>query len=195
MNLLFIQRARRCVFAIGALAAICVLSGGGYLGALQLTGNFHAVIANELYRSGQPSAEQIAEYNRHYGIKTIVNLRGPNPHSAWYKSELAETQQLGMTHIDFSMSAKHKLTRTQAAQLIDILKRAEKPILIHCNAGADRSGLAAALYLAAVANVGVAEAERQISIRYGHISSPLSASYAMDQSFEALEPWLASQGR
>ncbi|MFD2031462.1 tyrosine-protein phosphatase [Ancylobacter dichloromethanicus] len=49
------------------------------------------------------------------------------------------------------------------------MKDAKKPILIHCQAGADRSGLASALYLAAIKkNSAEAEAEAQLSIRYGH---------------------------
>ena len=88
------------------------------------------------------------------------------------------------------MSARRELTQAEAADLIGILKRAEKPVLIHCKAGADRTGLAAALYVAAVAKLGETAAENQISIRYGHISLPVSATYAIDRTFEALEPWL-----
>jgi hypothetical protein len=51
--------------------------------------------------------------------------------------------------------------------------------------GPTASGLASALYLAAVAKRGEEEAEGQISIRFGHISLPLSAAYTMDRTFEA----------
>ncbi|TAZ44115.1 protein tyrosine/serine phosphatase, partial [Rhizobium leguminosarum] len=71
------------------------------------------------------------------------------------------------------------------------MERAEKPVLIHCNWGADRSGLASALYLAAIAKEGEAKSESQISLWFGHIPIPLiSKPYAMDQTFEALEPYL-----
>ena len=88
------------------------------------------------------------------------------------------------------MSARRELTQAEAADLIGIFKRAEKPVLIHCKAGAGRTGLAAALYVAAVAKLGETAAENQISIRYGHISLPVSATYSVDRTFEALEPWL-----
>jgi len=56
-----------------------------------------------------------------------------------------------------------------------------KPILVRRQVGADRSGLAPMLYVAA---------ERRISIRYDHISLPVMSAYAMDRMFEALGPWL-----
>src|SRR5215469_14543770 len=74
-----------------AIALLGLLSlGGMYLGELRLTGNFHIVVPGQLYRSGQPSAVQIAEYNKEFGIKTIINLRGPDRGSAWYDGEVAE---------------------------------------------------------------------------------------------------------
>jgi protein tyrosine/serine phosphatase len=184
------KRWKRAANAFGVVFLIAGLSVGGYLGALQLTGNFHPVVAGQLYRSAQPAAEDITHYTKTYGIKTIVNLRGENSGSSWYDAEIAQAKKLGITHVDFGMSARRELTQAEAAELIVILERAEKPILIHCMAGADRSGLASALYVAAVAKLGETAAEQQISIRYGHISLPLSDTYAMDRTFEALEPWL-----
>jgi len=70
------------------------------------------------------------------------------------------------------------------------MKGAQKPILIHCREGADRTGLASALYLAAIKKAGEAVAEGQLSIRYGHISLPFIPEYAMDRAFETLEPSL-----
>jgi len=175
---------------VGAATLAAVLPIGVYLGILQLTGNFHPVIAATLYRSAQPSAADIDRYRAKYGIRTIVNLRGENDGASWYEAEAAETKRLDVTLINFGMSAGRQLTQDRAAKLVAILKHAEKPILIHCKGGADRSGLASALYLAAVAKQGEQAAEGQISIRYGHISLPFAPAHAMDLTFEALEPWL-----
>jgi protein tyrosine/serine phosphatase len=38
-----------------------VPGAGLYLGYLHATGNFHEVIAGELYRSAQPSPEQLSD--------------------------------------------------------------------------------------------------------------------------------------
>jgi protein tyrosine/serine phosphatase len=163
---------------------------GLYLGALQLGGNFHTVVPGELYRSAQPTAALIAEYQENYSIKTIINLRGDNTGSAWYDAEVAEAKKLGIAHVDFRMSARRMMTMEQFSQIIDVFQKAEKPILVHCQSGSDRSGLVSALYVAAIAKLGEEAAESQISFRYGHIPLSISAPYAMDRSFEAFEPLL-----
>lgn len=183
-------RLKTPLYTLGALAFIAICAVGGYAASVALNNNFNEVRAGELYRSAQPNARQIASYEARYNIRTIINLRGDNTGKPWYASEIEAAKGLGITHVDFKMSAKRELTQAQAQALIEIFKTAQKPILIHCESGADRSGLAAALYLAAVSKTDEATAERQMSIRYGHISSFLSPAYAMDLTFENLEPWL-----
>lgn len=174
--------------AIGAFAVL--VPCGAYPGFLQLTGNFHTVIAGELYRSAQPDAKEIADYKARYGIKTIINLRGENNQKDWYRQELAASRQFNIKHIDFRMSNRKVLGQAQAAKLIALMQKVEKPVLIHCAAGADRTGLAVALYLAS-RGYGEVAAESQLSFRYGHVGIPiLSSSYAMNETFERLEPWL-----
>lgn len=164
---------------------------GGYVGWLNLSGNFNTVIAGEVYRSAQPTAPALATYAKEHGIRSIINLRGENTGKSWYDEELAASTDLGIKHYDFRMSARSILTQEKAEELIALMANAEKPLLIHCQAGADRSGLASALYLAAIAKAGEAAAEGQISLRYGHFSVPyLSQAYPMDISFEQLEHWL-----
>ncbi|MDZ5697324.1 dual specificity protein phosphatase family protein [Chelativorans sp. M5D2P16] len=164
-----------------------VLSCLAYLGLLQLTGNFHTVIAGELYRSAQPSAHAIAEYRERYGIRTIVNLRGESD-SAWYTDEMSTAARLGITHIDFPMSASRQVSLEQADALVATLRNAPKPILIHCKAGADRTGLAIVIYLQQLAGVDEEAAEWQLSPLFGHVGIPwLSPTYAMDESWESLE--------
>jgi protein tyrosine/serine phosphatase len=169
---------------------LLILAVGGYYGVMRLTGNFHTTIPGELYRSAQPTPSQLASYKNTYGIKTMINLRGENSGKVWYDNEVAASSRLGIKHLDFRMSSRQVLSQDEATALLSVLKQAEKPILIHCEGGADRSGLAAALYVAALAHGGEEAAEAQISIKYGHISLSANPAFAMDRTFEALEPWL-----
>ncbi|MFF2321183.1 dual specificity protein phosphatase family protein [Agrobacterium sp. NPDC058088] len=165
-----------------------VLATGGYLYAIQLLGNFHEVVPGQFFRSNQPSVEQLVRYTEDHGIKTVINLRGSNESEEWYRDELDTSKKLGLNHIDFGMSASRELDMNQVNQLVAIMRDAPKPILIHCKSGADRTGLATALYLARVARLSEKEAESQLSIRYGHVSIPyLSAAYAMDRTWENAE--------
>lgn len=170
---------------IGVVSVFVV--SGAYLGFLQLTGNFSTVVSGELYRSGQITPEQLDEYATRYGIKTIINLRGRNPGNIWYEAETAESRKLHIDHVDFGLSARREVSEQQAADLIALLRSAQKPILIHCKAGADRSGFVSALYLAAIKKWRPDIAEGQLSIRFGHFSLPFIPEYAMDRSFERLE--------
>lgn len=168
---------------------------GTYLIGIQLTGNFAAVLPGELYRSNQPTPSQLASYVQQYGIKTVVNLRGSSEKASWYKDEIAAARELGLTHIDFAMSASKELSLDRANQLVAILRDAPKPLLIHCKSGSDRTGLASVIYLNRVASIDESAAERQLSIRFGHVGIPfLSPTYAMDESWERIEATGATAG-
>jgi len=183
---------RKKLITLVSAVAVLLLSFLGYLGFLQLSGNFHEVLAGELYRSNQPSAEQLALYVKQHSIKTVINLRGENDGSTWYKDEVSESKALGVHHVDFAMSARETLSMDKAEALVEIMRTSPKPILIHCRSGSDRTGLASAIYLGKIAGVDPETAEKQLSIRYGHLSVPLvSAAYPMDESWERIETSLA----
>jgi len=73
--------------------------------------------------------------------------------------------------------------------LINILRNAPRPLLMHCQAGADRSGLAAAIWKVVVDNQSKKEADEQLSILYGHL--PIGSSSAMDNCFQKWNPDVA----
>ncbi|MDE1992396.1 MAG: dual specificity protein phosphatase family protein [Rhizobiaceae bacterium] len=174
--------------AFAAAVGLFGVSCGAYAGYLQLSGNFHPVIEGELYRSAQPTADELATYVRDHGIKTVINLRGSHPGKSWYDDELAMAQGLGVRHIDFRLSSSKVVPVQKIDELVEMMASAPKPILIHCQAGADRSGLAAALFLRKIAGMDEHKAEGQLSFYYGHVGIPVvSAAYAMDQSWENME--------
>jgi protein tyrosine/serine phosphatase len=168
---------------ICCLLAGLMISPAAYLGGLQLTGNFHTVVAHEVYRAAQPDADDLAGYVRDYGIRSVVNLRGSHPGEAWYDEEVRSSQTLDLTHVDLALSAKRELTDTNIMALQRILQTTPRPLLLHCKSGADRTGLAAAFYLLDVQHMPPPQAAGQLSWRYGHLPCLGNRTVAMDRTF------------
>lgn len=167
---------------------------GAYAGWAYVTGNVHTVVAGELYRSATLSSGRLRDVIESRGIRTIINLRGRAENSAWYRDEARVAGEADVRLIDLRWSARRGLTDEEVATYFQVLADAPRPILIHCFSGADRSGLAAALYLAQIKKAGELTAEFQLSLLFGHISLPFAPFYAMDETFERLEPWLGYEG-
>jgi protein tyrosine/serine phosphatase len=177
-------RARRAVRVI-LWAALGLPAGLGlYLAGLQLTGNVHTVEPGALYRSAQLGESALTDVIDDYHIKSVINLRGADPQASWYRSEIAVSRARGVVHYDLPMSANSLVDPSTMARISALLRSAPKPVLIHCQSGADRSGLVAAIYEYAIAARSPAEAAAQLSLRYGHVPYLWSRTGAMDKSFE-----------
>lgn len=143
-------------------------------------GNFHKV-DDDLYRSAQLYSFNMPYYIEKHGIKSILNLRGDST-KQWYQDELDISKAYEVTHYDYGIGDRRISTMKEMEDIVQIMKEAPKPLLVHCKAGADRTSLASALYLYEIKNGE--EAEKAISIIYGHFPWLGSKTVAMDKSFE-----------
>jgi protein tyrosine/serine phosphatase len=166
--------------SIGLIAA----GIGGYWGILQYEGNLHAVSAG-IYRSAQLTKNETRWAVREYAIKSVLNLRGEHAGQSWYDEEIAAAGEFGLVHFDYPLSAKRFVTSQQIEEILDIMRKAPKPLLIHCKSGADRAGLIAALYRFSETGASAADADRELSLVYGHFPYLTSRSSAMDDSYWA----------
>ncbi len=180
-----VARLIGCLKIAGACVGLLAASIGGYWGILQYEGNLHAVRAGVLYRSAQLSGNEIKAAVGEYGIKSVLNLRGAHKGEAWYDDEMAASGALGLAHFDYPISAKRFVTNQQIEEILGIVRKAPKPLLIHCKAGADRAGLVAALYRYSDTGASAAQADQELSLVYGHFPYLTSRSVAMDDSFWA----------
>ncbi|WP_392664365.1 tyrosine-protein phosphatase [Amaricoccus sp. B4] len=183
----------RLALAGTGLAALLV-AALGWAAWLQVTGNVHEVRRGELYRSAQLAPDQLARVIDRERIASILNLRGRSETEDWWIAETAMARQKGPVHADFAMSASAVPPPERLAELVALMRSLPKPILIHCHAGSDRTGLAAALYLAAIDGDDEETAEAQLSFRFGHVALPFSQAWPMDQTWERLEASLGFEG-
>jgi protein tyrosine/serine phosphatase len=171
---------------IGAVAVgLTAGSIGSYWGLIQYHGNFHTVTEGSFYRSAQLVKDELHTVVRSHGIRSILNLRGAHPGQSWYDDEVAVSKELGVAHYDYALSAHRVVTGPQITELLGIIREAPKPLLVHCKSGADRAGLVAALYRFADEGASAEEADRQLSLIYGHFPYLTSRTRAMDDSFWA----------
>jgi protein tyrosine/serine phosphatase len=180
-----ITRLIRCLKIAGVCVLLSAAAIGSYWGVLQYEGNLHAVSAGVLYRSAQLSRNETRWAVRQYAIKSVLNLRGAHAGQRWYDDEIAASGELGLAHFDYPLSSKRFVTSQQIEEILDIVRAAPKPLLIHCKSGADRSGLVAALYRYSETGASAADADRVLSLVYGHFPYLMSRTGAMDDSFWA----------
>lgn len=128
--------------------------------------NFEKV-SDGVYRSNHPDHKRFEAYAA-MGIRTVLNLRGvaKQPH---YLFEAESCERLGLTLVTISMSARQAPKADQLIKVIDAFETIERPFLMHCKSGADRTGLVAALYLMVQEGEPVEVARRQLGFRYLHI--------------------------
>ncbi|WP_413295199.1 tyrosine-protein phosphatase [Bdellovibrio sp. HCB185ZH] len=131
--------------------------------------NFHEVDKGNLYRSAQLDPLEFKRYIKKYKIQSIINLRGAEPLSLWWQQELAVSKQFGVIHYDIPMTAEEIPHRKNLLKLLDLLNMAPRPILIHCQGGADRSGEASAIYQMVYQGKSKEEALKQLTFKYHHV--------------------------
>ncbi len=156
------------------------------------TGNFGTVEPGRFYRSAQLDADGLRRVIREHTVKTVLNLRGPNPEQAWYRDEVAAATGAGATLIDLPMASDQWLSREQARTLLEVLDHCETPVLIHCEFGAERTGLVSAIIELLEPGRTIEEARSQFSIRY--LFLPIKDGLVMRGHLDRYEAWLRERG-
>ena len=155
--------------------------------------NLAAVKPGVLYRANHPTPGRLGRLCRKYGITTVINLRGPTGNGSDALSREA-ARKLGLAFHDMSLESRGAPQKDRIFRLHGIYQQLDGPALIHCKSGADRAGLAAALFVMFQGGTA-AEALKQLSLRYGHFSMArtgiLDAFFRMyQQQGEGKKPFL-----
>ena len=106
---------------------------------MQLPGcpNLHKV-SDDLYRGAQPSKEGMKQLKR-LGIKTIINLRS-------FHSDRDEMGALKFNYVHIHAKAWHPEDEDVIPFLRTVARKTSSPVFVHCQYGADRTGMMMAVY-------------------------------------------------
>jgi protein tyrosine phosphatase (PTP) superfamily phosphohydrolase (DUF442 family) len=93
-----------------------------------------------VYRSGKVSPAQLAEVAREHGVKRVLSLLDPAaPESV---AERDAAARLGIEWLNVPLRGNGASTPEARDRIREILAQRDKPLLIHCAAGSNRTGLA-----------------------------------------------------
>jgi protein tyrosine/serine phosphatase len=145
--------------ALGVLVLVLTCGAyGAYVRYVRL--NFHTIVAGQVYRSSQPTQKALQKWTRQYGLKTVINLRG---------SDETKSPGDGLSVVDIHFSAQQAPRRQTLLRFIDALETVERPVLIHCRDGIDRTGVASVLAKMALGGASFEEARSQLSLQYLYV--------------------------
>ncbi len=128
--------------------------------------NFHE-ISEGVYRANQPSPSHLKSYKQ-LGIKSVLSLRGrANQSYDLFEDDYCKRLNLNLIYTPISSSSAP--TPEDLINIIRVMRNLPKPFVLHCKSGADRAGLASALYLISEKKRSVQEAKKQLSFKYLHL--------------------------
>jgi protein tyrosine/serine phosphatase len=174
-----------------ALVWALVLMAGAEAGRIGLGSNLNIVVPGRCFRAAQPSGEDVDRYARQMGIRTIINLRGYDEH-AWYVREHLTAESHGIRVVDAGFWASAQPTPDEFLHIVRAIDESAEPILLHCESGIDRSGLAAAIYLLLKTDASIDRARQQLSWRFGHFARGRAG--CQDRILDAYADWLMERG-
>ena len=179
----------RLALLLGTSAVVLIL--GAEAGRVVLGFNFHTVVSGMVYRGAQPGAQDLETIVPRYHIQTVINLRGNCDPADWYQEECRTIQKLGVSQEDICFSSGRLPSLGEVHRLEEVLDGSAYPVFFHCRRGADRTGLASAMYLLLKTDASLAQARGQLNLRYGHFA--LGRTGYLDSFLDLYSDWLAGR--
>lgn len=103
-----------------------------------------------LYRSGQPTPEELRELIDRHQLRTVVALRGtrhPQDPDAWEEWERQVCRDRSVDFVPLPCNHRNPPTAAQLKRFLDLMRDTSRhPVLIHCRIGQQRTGMFCALY-------------------------------------------------
>lgn len=143
----------------------------GYTSTFRISQNLYEVDRDKLYRSAQLTKSELEEAVRQYGIKTVISVRG-YPQPVFNDEPEAETlERENVALYKFDLTTDYFPSKENLVGIVQLLKSAQRPILVHCRTGADRTGMISAIYQIEEMHKSKEEALNQLTFKYWHVRS------------------------
>lgn len=184
------RRLRWAIPLTFALAA--VVAAAGPMRSYVFERNLHEVVPGVIYRSAQPSGARLSEWIEELSLRTVLNLRGKKSQDdrRWLLDEIAAVERAGIDHVSIRMSSDDLPPAQTLRKLVHVIDTAERPLLLHCAAGAERSALASAVVvLLETGDLERARAEFALDKGFVYLVNP-----RLPRLLDAYAAWLDEQG-
>jgi len=137
-------KRRNAVVALVALAIAASVTLA-WLSSRGLPKRFGVVVPGQLYRSGEVSPRQLEQVAREHGINTVLSLLNPDVPESIAERQAAE--RLGVRWVNVPLRGDGSSTPADRELIKETLfDPAARPLLVHCAAGANRTGLTIGMY-------------------------------------------------
>jgi protein tyrosine phosphatase (PTP) superfamily phosphohydrolase (DUF442 family) len=152
------------------VAALILVGVGYYVWSININHNFKTISEGKVYKSGVIPPDQIEDYIKKYGIKSVVDLRRPGTNDLVNNPEVTPelvmekkaVEAAGGNYFDVgSEQIPDQATLDRFYAVMD--NPANYPVLIHCHHGEGRAPLFSAVYQ--IEYEGVPNEEARVNAR------------------------------
>jgi hypothetical protein len=157
------SKLRRSLIISGVALVCCSAFGYANSRLYLFYPNFHTVVDKQVYRSARPNASRLHRWFQQYGIQTVIDLECGDD------SDRPEMKALGIVELDIQWPSGRLPPTAKLRGLITAIETCPKPLLIHCRAGAERTGVASIIAAMAIGHQDYDTARQQLSSKYFHV--------------------------
>lgn len=170
MNADFQNTVKKFFLPFIAVCAFLLFFGGWETCKYQIVPRRWGVVEQDkIFRSGRIAPHLMRATLEKYGIKAIVDLTDSDRKNPSVLAEQKAAEELGIARYNFELVGDGTGSITNYARAIAVIvqsRKANKPVLVHCAAGVQRTGGVIAAYRLLVEKQQPATAYAEL-IRYG----------------------------
>lgn len=137
---------RNAILIVGAVA-LGVWLWVGNLAPNLFPKNFGEITPGEVYRSGRLTPEAMRDVVETHGVRTVVDLGAWEFGSPGDRRERQTVRALGASYERLPLFGDGRGDPNQYVRALEIMSDPDaQPVLVHCAAGSERTGVAVGLY-------------------------------------------------